>query len=245
MSATDRFLAVMDLEANKYIKDADGQDADMHDFLYHFEIDHLRNLQAWNFSEVIQKGEPEQAAAVYFHICSLIINSVNAGLVWPTDELCLYKATRALKYDNSLFLTVNKGDYLMSLDPAFACCMTGKGAGPKGTDLQEDGGLNLANDGRGLKLVYVLKYTIVEPQGIKFQESGAVFEQLLDPAGHTCMLNILTGIMRPKLADFGASIGAGLLPGKKAQPSTSPSAASSSAMISDSGLPPLHDVGGP
>ena len=126
----------------------------------------------------------------------------------------------------------------MALDPPFICSMTAQGAGPEGTDLQQDGG-------RGMKLVYVLKYTMVEPQGIKFQESGAVFEQLLDPAGHTCMLNILADIMRTKLGDFGASIGAGILQGKKAQPSASPSAASSSAMISDSGLPPLHDVGGP
>ena len=131
----------------------------------------------------------------------------------------------------------------MAFDPAFVCNMTAKGAGPKGTDLQQDG--LYAAGGRGMKLVYVLKWAIQEPQGIKFLEAGCMFEQLLDPSGHTCMLNILSGMMKPKLADFGASIGAGLLPGKKAQPSASPSAASSSAMISDSGLPPLHDVGGP
>ena len=104
----------------------------------------------------------------------------------------------------------------MALDPAFICNMTAKGAGPNGTDLPQDG--LYAAGGRGMKLVYVLKWTIEEPQGIKFLESGAVFEQLLDPATHHCYLNILSGLMKPKLADFGASIGAGLLPGKKAQP---------------------------
>ena len=230
MSATDKFLAVMDLEANKYIKDADGQDADMHDFLYHFEIDHLRNLQAWNCSEVIQKGDPQAAAHVYFHICSLIINSLNEGKVKPSTELCLYTATRTVSYENKFFLNVKKGDYLMALDPAFISSMT-----PHDTDMQQDGG-------RGMRLVYVLKWTIEEPQGIKFLESGAVFQQLLHTAGHTCMLNILSGLMKPKLADFGARVGA---QATALFPSTSPSAASSSAMISDSGLPLMHDVGGP
>ena len=243
MSATDRFLAVMDLAANKCIKDADGQDAAMQDYLYTFEIDHLKKLQAWNFSEVIHQGDPVEAANVYFHICSLIINSLNQGKVKPSTELCLYTVTSSLRYDNKFFLNVNEGDRVMALDPAFICNMTAKGAGPNGTDLSQDG--LYAAGGRGMKLVYVLKWTIEEPQGIKFLESGAVFQQLLDTAGHTCMLNILSGLMKPKLADFGASIGAGLLPGKKAQPSPSPSAASSSAMISDSGLPTLHDVGGP
>ena len=118
----------------------------------------------------------------------------------------------------------------MALDPAFISSMT-----PQDTDMQQDGG-------RGMKLVYVLKWTIEEPQGIKFLESGAVFQQLLDTAGHTCMLNILSGLMKPKLADFGAWVGA---QGTARFPSTSPSAASSSAMISDSGLPLMHDVGGP
>ena len=134
----------------------------------------------------------------------------------------------------------------MALDPAFVCCMTAKGAGPDGTDLQLDAPCAARGPGgRGMKLVYVLKWTIEQKQGIRFLESGAVFEQLLDPATHHCYLNILSGLMKPKLADFGAVIGAGLLPGKKAQPSPSPSAASSSAMISDSGLPPLHHAGGP
>ena len=243
MSATDRFLAVMDLEANKCIKDADGQDAGMNAVLYDFEIDHLRNLQAWNFSEVIQKGDPQAAAHVYFHICSLIINSLNEGKVKPSTELCLYTATRTLRYDNKFFLNVNEGDRVMALDPAFICNMTAKGAGPNGTDLPQDG--LYAAGGRGMKLVYVLKWAIQGPQGIKFLEAGCMFEQLLDPSGHTCMLNLLSGIMKPKLADFGACIGAGLMPGKRAQPSPSPSAASSSAMISDSGLPPMYHAGGP
>ena len=131
----------------------------------------------------------------------------------------------------------------MALDPAFICNMTAKGAGPNGTDLSQDG--LYAAGGRGMKLVYVLKWTIQEPQGIKILQAGCVFEQVLDPSGHHSWLSLLAGIMKPKLADVGAFIGAGLMPGKKAQPSPSPSTASSSAMITDIAKPPLHHAGGP
>ena len=120
----------------------------------------------------------------------------------------------------------------MALDPAFISSMVPR---EEDTDMQKDGG-------RGMKLVYVLKWIIQEPQGIKFLESGAVFEQVLDTERHTCMLNILTGLMKPKLGDLGAWIGA---QGTARFPSTSPSAASSSAVLSDSGLLLMHDFEGP
>ena len=159
------------------------------------------------------------------------INSAHLHEIFQGDRRDKHRAAnRTVSYENKFFLNVKKGDYLMGLDPAFISSMTAKD-----TEWQQD-------DPRGMKLVYVLKYTIEEPQGIRFLESGAVFQQLLESAGHTCMLNILSGIMKPKLADFGAWVGA---QGNARFPSTSPSAASSSAQISDSGLPRMHDVGGP
>ena len=44
-TALDRFVTTMALDCNKFIKDAQGEDVDMHEFLWSFEIEHLKHLK--------------------------------------------------------------------------------------------------------------------------------------------------------------------------------------------------------
>ena len=79
----------------------------------------------------------------------------------------------------------------MALDPPFVAHMSAD------EQLYKDAEL-------GIKIVYVLKYTVDEYEGMRLVSAGAVFHQLLDASGHSYMLHILSGLMSPKLAEFGA-----------------------------------------
>ena len=223
-TATDRFMSGMALECNKCIKDAKGEDVDMQQHLYQIEIDYLKKFKAFNYSEVLLSNEQKAIAEMYFHICGLIIHAVNSGNHTPTPGLCLYTASRSVEYPESkLFLSFQKGDTFLALDAPFIAHMD------PGADLKLD-------DERGIKIVYVLKFAIEDQTGMNFVGAGAVFHQLLDASAHSTMLHILSGLMSPKMANFGAYVAHSQVP---ACPSSSPSSSSYFAQIRD------NDVAGP
>ena len=99
----------------------------------------------------------------------------------------------------------------MALDPPFVAHMSAD------EQLYKDAEL-------GIKIVYVLKYTVDEHEGMRLVSAGAVFHQLLDASGHSFMLHILNGLMSPRMATFGAFVAQ-----KQAPVCPSPSPSSSSA----------------
>ena len=81
----------------------------------------------------------------------------------------------------------------MALDAPFSACIAPDSSTVKDTET-------------GIKIVYVLKFAIEEKTGMNFLKAGAVFHQLLDASSHSTMLHILSAIMSPKMAKFGAQI---------------------------------------
>ena len=193
-TALNRFVTTMSVQCNKSIKDAEGEEVDLEKYLYNFEIEHLKKMVAWHYSEKLCVHDGKSIADVYFQVCGSIIHAVNTGNDKPTNDLCLYTAKQTVEYpDNRLFLSFQKGDTFLALDAPFFAHMD------PGDSLQQDHEL-------GIKIVYVLKFAIEDKKGMNFLNAGAVFHQLLDARGHTTMLHILSAIMSPKMAKFAGEI---------------------------------------
>ena len=95
--------------------------------------------------------------------------------------------------DSNLFLSYQAGDTFLALDAPFSALIA-----PDNT--------TVCDSEKGIKLVYVLKVQIEEQTGMTFVKAGAVFQQFLDASAHCTLVNILSAIMSPKMAKFGAQI---------------------------------------
>ena len=95
--------------------------------------------------------------------------------------------------DSNLFLSYQAGDTFLALDAPFSALIA-----PDNT--------TVCDSEKGIKLVYVLKVQIEEQTGMTFVKAGAVFQQFLDASAHCTLVNILSAIMSPRMAKFGAEI---------------------------------------
>ena len=186
--------------------------------MHSFEIDHLKKIRVFHYSELLCVDDENAMAEVYFKLWGLIIHAVTHGNDKPTNDLCLYTANSTVDYGNSsLFLSFQQGDTFLALDAPFMARM--------------DPGENLVMDAAmGIKIVYVLKFVIEEEAGMKLLNAGAAFHQHLDASRHTTLLHICSAILGPKIAKFAGQIAHTQV---AAGPSSSSDSASGFALIQD------------
>ena len=223
-TAYDRFVTAMSVECNKFLRIHNGQEVDMNKYLVHYDVNHLQQFNAFKYDQVLRQKNDLEIAKTYFTICGLIINAVDRGNTLPSPTLTIYTAKIAMEYPGNIgFLSFQKGDMFLALDAPFVCHMSAS------DDIQQDGAIAV-EWGRGMpgvRIAYVLKFTIEEQIGMNIIDGGIVFQQHMDVGAHPTKVQILSKIMSPHIARLGGVIAASGASG----PSPAPSSASSAPVL--------------
>ena len=175
----------------------DEMDASMKDCFYAFEITHIRGMQTYRLSQLLQSSTGTDNLQAYFQIAGLVIEASQKGVTDPYGmSVSCFEATTEVSYcDSPLWLSTKVGNCYLTLDAPFE------------TYISDPTGMLKKDGTTGSIVTFCLQYSLGGPTGMAIVKAGLAFVQHLSSKKNFTNIKILANVMKQHLAGFAANIG--------------------------------------